>query len=558
VIQGGQAGLGGGGGDGQSDNYFLSPNGGGGDGSVGGAGLSFAGTGDSLIISSSGVLTGGQGGRGGEGATKFGGPGGTSGTGVAFAADRGTLSNAGAITGGRGGDIGVDGSVGGDGRAGVAFAAQGTLSNSGSITGGADRVGKSGAGGAGGAGVAFAARGTLGNSGSISGGAGGETGAYGEPAGAGGVGVLGSGLTLVDSGAISGGLNGDGVTRADAVRFTGGVNSLTLEAGFAITGHVVAYSRADTLALGGDASATFDASAIGAQYLGFGVYQKTGASTWTLTGATTVDTSWALVAGALDVAALGAAGTGAIAFAAGAQTLKIENAALDANSFANTIRDFGQGDVIDLTGLTFKTGATVSYDAHTNLLTVMSGGVAETLRLASPGGGDFVVSDDGAHGTQVTLRSAPAVKIASIWEGPSAGATLGVGARFTIVVNMNVAISAGGSGKFATLALNDGGVAIFNPSKSAGTTFAFDFTVKASDNTPAGQTLAVTAVHLNGNIVRLNGQVIAPDLTVPAVQTGPVIDTVDPSIVSITETPPHASLLAWAIRWSSSSTPARR
>ena len=93
------------------------------------------------------------------------------------------------------------------------------------------------------------------------------------------------------------------MTRANAITFLGGTNSLTLAPGSTITGRVVAFSAADTLALGGSGNATFDVSQIGAsgQYQGFGAFQKTGASTWTLTGTNQGVMSWAVNAGTLLV-----------------------------------------------------------------------------------------------------------------------------------------------------------------------------------------------------------------------------------------------------------------
>src|SRR3546814_3152793 len=131
--------------------------------------------------------------------------------------------------------------------------------------------------------------GSLTNEVTITGGSGGTNGGSFSGDGAGGAGVTGHGLDIVNSGTISGGLSGDGVTRATAIRFTGGVNSLTLEAGSTITGDVVAFSAADTLAFGGAVAGSFDVSAIGAggQYQGFGPVAKTGTGTWTPTGAGT-------------------------------------------------------------------------------------------------------------------------------------------------------------------------------------------------------------------------------------------------------------------------------
>jgi uncharacterized protein with beta-barrel porin domain len=118
-------------------------------------------------------------------------------------------------------------------------------------------------------------------------------------AGVGGAGIVGAGLSVVDSGSITGGTSTLG--QANALTFTGGTNSLTLESGYSITGKVVAFSSADTLALGGTTNASFDVSQIGVQYLGFGIFQKTGSSIWTLTGTNAAALPWTIDAGTLAV-----------------------------------------------------------------------------------------------------------------------------------------------------------------------------------------------------------------------------------------------------------------
>jgi autotransporter family porin len=152
------------------------------------------------------------------------------------------------------------------------------------------------------------------NNGTISGGNGGVAGTANGAGGtagnggAGGVGISGADLTIIDSGSISGGIDGDGVTHANAIQFTGGTNSLILQSGYNITGNVVG-TGGDTLVLGGTANATFDVSNIGAaQYQGFGIFQKTGTSTWTLTNTTTAVTPWTISAGVLNVSSDGALG----------------------------------------------------------------------------------------------------------------------------------------------------------------------------------------------------------------------------------------------------------
>jgi uncharacterized protein with beta-barrel porin domain len=291
---GGGAGGGGGGGGGPfpgaggTGGTAGSPNGtigddaaGGGDGGAGGGGGGWNGNGaGAASIANSGTLAGGNGGAGGNGPASVNGGGGGGGAGGYGAVVTGTStsSNTGTITGGTGGaggsgtGVGTSGN-GGDGGVGAQFASTGaTFTNSGTITGG-------------------------------NGGAGGTGGAANGSAGAGGAGIVGAGLSVINSGTIVGGLGGDGVTRANAITFNGGTNTLELRAGSSITGNVVAFSAADTLALGGGSSANFDVSQIGssAQYQGFGVFQKTGTSTWTLTGTNTAVMPWAINAGTLIV-----------------------------------------------------------------------------------------------------------------------------------------------------------------------------------------------------------------------------------------------------------------
>ena len=230
----------------------------------------------------------------------------------------GASSNSGSITGGNGGNGGSansfsNGGNGGDGGVGIQFTASGAaLTTSGVTTGGNGGAGGTGInaftaggnGGAGGAGVVGAGL-TVTNSGTIAGGNGGTggTGLFNGSNGAGAAGIVGTGLAVINSGTISGGLSGDGMTRANAITFTGSTNVLELRAGSTIIGNVVAFSGADTLALGGTTNASFDVSQIGpsAQYRGFGVFQKTGTSTWTLTGTNSAVMPWVINAGTLDV-----------------------------------------------------------------------------------------------------------------------------------------------------------------------------------------------------------------------------------------------------------------
>ena len=200
-----------------------------------------------------------------------------------------------AITGGRawprahaGGGAGVSGS-------------SSTVANSGSITGG---TGGSGAiDGGGGVGISGAGL-TITNTphGPIAGGDGG-------PGGNGGAGISVSSTTVINSGSIAG---GSGSTPANAIIFTGGTNVLELRAGSTITGNVVAFSAADTLRLGGGANASLDVGLIGsaARFRNFGQFEKSGTSTWTLTGTPGQATPWTITQGTLAVGGASSLGAG--------------------------------------------------------------------------------------------------------------------------------------------------------------------------------------------------------------------------------------------------------
>ena len=390
---GGAAGTGFAGNAGGSTNDGTGGGGGGGAAGGGAGGASFYGAGGA------GGTSGSPDGQWGSD-TSAGGGGGWNGNGAGAA----TITNAASLAGGNGGtgrDYGgsdIGGGGGGAGGYGAVVTGNGTSSNAGSIAGGAGAEGGAagfgggGGGGDGGFGVQFTASGaTFVNSGSVvggNGGAGGPSffGPFGNGAnGAGGVGVAGAGLTIVNSGTISGGLAGDGTTRANAISFSGGTNSLELQSGSIITGNVVAFSTADSLILGGTGSASFDASLIGTQYTGFGVFQKSGAGSWTLTGTNAATMSWTVGSGTLSVngsmanssfavnsgGTLGGSGTvgattinsgGIVAPGNSIGTLTVSgNYTQNAGSFYNVeTNGAGQSDRINVTGTATINGGTVS------------------------------------------------------------------------------------------------------------------------------------------------------------------------------------------------------
>ena len=299
---------GGAGGAGQSNVDNVNTVGGGGGGGVGvrtTADVTITGTGAVTGGSGSGAVNGSSGGGGGVGV---------------FSSANVTVEAGGQVLGGAGGGA-TNLLAGGGGAAAVVLTNGGIVQNIGTLTGGAGGRSLSGGGGDGGAGVQLLAGGTVVNAagGVITGGAGGDgrvrlTGAVITSPGQGGAGIKGASVSIVNGGTITGGAGG---TRAagsawtpvdgQAIQFTGGVNSLEIWSTSNIIGNVTAFSSADTFKLGGSDNAVFNVAQIGpaAQFRGFGLYEKTGSSTWTLTGTTTAVTPWTLNGGILQISSDG-------------------------------------------------------------------------------------------------------------------------------------------------------------------------------------------------------------------------------------------------------------
>ena len=215
--RGGDAATGASGGLGGTLGQNGNPGTGGIDGGGGGGGASGAVMSGNLF----GVRTGGAGGAGGGGSGAGDSSGGGGGGGGAGVVAFGTILNHGSVLGGDGGQGGTGGPSyhggGGGGGAGIFFlTAPATITNEGTIQGG------NGGGSASGNGAAanLGGRGGAGEGGAL----GGDR--FGRVS-AGGAGIVGSDLTIVNAGTISGGLSGDGLTRADAITFIGGVNVMT-------------------------------------------------------------------------------------------------------------------------------------------------------------------------------------------------------------------------------------------------------------------------------------------------------------------------------------------
>ncbi len=103
--------------------------------------------------------------------------------------------------------------------------------------------------------------------------------------------------TVINSGTITGNFFGRAVDLQD------GNDVFELRAGSNITGWVAGGNGTDTLRFGGSANSSFDLSTFGAsgQYREFELLEKTGTSTWTLTGTTTDTAAMHVQAGTLLV-----------------------------------------------------------------------------------------------------------------------------------------------------------------------------------------------------------------------------------------------------------------
>jgi outer membrane autotransporter protein len=303
----------------------------GGDGVNGGIGVMAAGT-TLVSVTNGGTI------KGGNGSTGAGGDGVRTTTGFIALVNDGTILGGDGATGGWGVNIAGNVSI------------TTPLINHGTIKGG------DGSGGTGGNGIIVHANvGSMTNSGSIVGGANAAA-----IMNTGIVGATNAPVSLVNSGTIAAGAGFDTAILMQVP------SNLTLELhqGSVITGKVVGNSgaAANSLILGGDDNASFDISAIGPQYQNFNIFQKTGNSVWTLTGAGAVATPWTISAGTLRLGD-GTTNGSILGDVTNNATLTFNDSG--STTYAGAIG--GTGSVVQAgSGITILTG-TNSYSGGTNL-----------------------------------------------------------------------------------------------------------------------------------------------------------------------------------------------
>jgi autotransporter-associated beta strand protein len=220
--------------------------------------------------------------------------------------------------------------------------------------------------------------------------------------------VTGSGLVEFEDDSNAGGAqliaNGGG-TSFDFSFSAGPGGSHHLTAG-SIAGSGTFHLGSDQLAVGSNGHSTNVSGLIadgGGDHGSGASLVKVGKGTLTLSGANnSYSGGTTLEQGTLDLAAIGAAGPGAISFA-GKATLKIENAALSGHIFTNTVDFFARHDVLDVAGLLFHAGAKATYHKTNHHLTIRSGGVTDTFTLNAPHSTHFQAASDHHGDTEVFL-----------------------------------------------------------------------------------------------------------------------------------------------------------
>jgi autotransporter-associated beta strand protein len=165
-----------------------------------------------------------------------------------------------------------------------------------------------------------------------------------------------------------------------------------------------------TGAIDDEGTLTFDRSGsltMSSGISGAGTVVQNGPGTTVLSAQNSYSGGTTLDSGTLDVDALHGAGSGAITFETGTQTLRIETAALQGGDFSNVIKGFASGDRIDLA----NSNATHADLGADNVLTI-SGGTTGTVTIhldpsESFAGEFFHLASDGGSGLYITENSQP-------------------------------------------------------------------------------------------------------------------------------------------------------
>jgi hypothetical protein len=178
-------------------------------------------------------------------------------------------------------------------------------------------------------------------------------------------------------------------TTTNTLDLTAG-STLDFATGFTLA-HPAAFSGSATVAVAAGTLATF-----GALLSGTGGFVFEGGGTLALAGGANSYTGGTTIgAGTLVLAAIGAAGSGAITFGGSGSTLVIDKG----DTPTNLLSGFTIGDVIDLAGVSGLTNSAQSGST----LTLSGGGTTVNLQITPPSADLLSLTSDGAGGTDVTL-----------------------------------------------------------------------------------------------------------------------------------------------------------
>ena len=356
---------------------------------------------------------------------------------------------------------------------------------------------------------------SLTNFGSITGGTGGSAlNGGGAPAGQGGAGIQGAttgGISIINAGMIAGGMGGvDGGggsgAQANAISLFGSDNRLELQSGYVFTGNVVVASGGsnNVLALGGAVDSSFNVSQIAAAQLfqGFTAFEKTGSSTWVLTGTGTYTGGTTLRGGVLSISSdanLGAA-SGALTFNGG--TLQTTTANI------TTARNI----VLGAGGGTFVTDRTLTIDG------VISGAGA----LSKTGINNLVLGSANTYtgGTTALQGTIEAAVTGALGTGPvtiASGASLSITndtkADALTIANQG-AINFRNTSSAGTATITNNGGTSFNDASNAGSAVIVNNSAASLDFYGTASAGNATITNTSGGYVTFNGSSTADGATI--------------------------------------------
>src|SRR5262249_18203927 len=125
------------------------------------------------------------------------------------------------------------------------------------------------------------------------------------------------------------------------------------------------------------------------------------------------------------------------------------------------ISGFAGTDVIDLAGITFDSGGTISLNSSTNVLTISEGGSSYTLAFQQNQlflGQEFALTSDGGTGTEIILNQVPISGSATVPSGKEAYNVL-VAPGGTVDIQPGGQLSGGTVSSGGSLTISSGGTA---------------------------------------------------------------------------------------------------